>query len=393
MKLSEVMNYFKKILLVVLLAYSQLALSGTTTEVSTLAELKSLAPVAGDTIVLVGADWANSQVELKGTGTEQNPIVYRVAVPQKTIFSKGATLRISGQWIVADGFIFKDGFSVGPDIITFTKESTHCTLMNSAVLEYNPPQRETDYKWLSMFGKHNTVINCEFTGKTHRGTTLVVWMDEQPNHHKILNNYFGPRPDLGENGGETIRIGTSHWSMYSSCTLVRGNTFDRCDGEIEVISVKSCQNILEQNLFFECAGTLTLRHGNDNIVRNNQFLGNGKANTGGIRIIGERQQVHHNYMFKLRGRGLRAAVSVMNGVENPVLNSYFAVKEANIEANVIVDCTEGVVIGAGTNTVRTEVPSGLSIKRNTFQNVAAPILFLDTPIALEMESNQIASYR
>nr|WP_317039131.1 chondroitinase-B domain-containing protein [Winogradskyella sediminis] len=45
------------------------------------------------------------------------------------------------------------------------------------------------------------------------------------NNHQIDHNYFGHRPDLGENGGETIRIGTSANSMKSSKTIVESNTF------------------------------------------------------------------------------------------------------------------------------------------------------------------------
>ena len=32
---------------------------------------------------------------------------------------------------------------------------------------------------------------------------------------------------LGSNGGETLRIGTSHYSMFNSNTLVENNYFDR----------------------------------------------------------------------------------------------------------------------------------------------------------------------
>ena len=40
------------------------------------------------------------------------------------------------------------------------------------------------------------------------------------------------------------------------------NFFDRCDGELEIISSKSCDNIYRGNTFLNCAGMLTLRHGN-----------------------------------------------------------------------------------------------------------------------------------
>src|SRR3546814_2439514 len=48
-----------------------------------------------------------------------------------------------------------------------------------------------------------------FRSKTNAGVTLaVIRHDGDPldNGHRIDHNYFGPRPPLGSNGGETIRI-------------------------------------------------------------------------------------------------------------------------------------------------------------------------------------------
>lgn len=357
-------------------------------EVKNVDELHALSPNPGDTIYLMDSQWENSQITLKGTGTADKPIVFRVADPKKTSFSKNSNLTIDGKWIVADGFVFKDGFSTEKDVITFSKKSSHCTLKNTTVLDYNPGNKEVDYKWVSLYGTHNTVANCEFSGKTHSGTTLVVWLDENPNHHIITRNYFGHRPELGTNGGETIRIGTSHWSMHTSNTIVTNNIFDNCDGEIEIISVKSCHNTIEDNLFYECSGTLTLRHGNDNIIRNNFFIGNEKANSGGIRVIGERHLVEGNYLYKLTGKSLRASLSIMNAVENPELNEYFQVQDAQAKNNIVVGCTEGIVIGAGANTTRTVVPKNLTIQGNIFQNASTVIKYEAQPIGLSTDNNQ-----
>lgn len=114
--------------------------------------------------------------------------------------------------------------------------------------------------------------HCYFVGKNHSGTLLVVWMDSSPDFHTIDHNYFGYRPEYGANGAETIRIGTSDWSMYNSNCIVEYNYFEECDGEIETISNKSCENIYRYNTFYRTAGTLTLRHGNRCEVYGNFFL-------------------------------------------------------------------------------------------------------------------------
>ena len=93
-----------------------------------------------------------------------------------------------------------------------------------------------------------------------------------PNRHRIDHNHFGHRPPLRRNGGETIRVGNSWSSMSSSGTLVERNLFDRCDGELEIISSKSSDNVYRQNTLRACAGMLTLRHGNRCLVADNYFL-------------------------------------------------------------------------------------------------------------------------
>ena len=96
-------------------------------------------------------------------------------------------------------------------------------------------------------------------------------IEHQDNSHRIDHNYFGSRPELGENGGETIRVGTSTYSRTSSKTLIENNIFRGCNGESEIISNKSGDNIYRNNLFIESEGTLTLRHGNNALVENNVF--------------------------------------------------------------------------------------------------------------------------
>jgi len=134
-----------------------------------------------------------------------------------------------------------------------------------------------------------------------------VWLPavEAPNYHTIHYNWFGPRPPPGENGGETIRVGDSGTSMQSSRTLVEDNYFEQCNGEIEIISNKSCDNSYRSNTFEDCEGALTLRHGNRCLVEGNFFLGNGRRSTGCVRIVGEDHRVVNNYLERLTGAGSR----------------------------------------------------------------------------------------
>ncbi len=73
-----------------------------------------------------------------------------------------------------------------------------------------------------------------------------------------------------------MRIGTSDYSMEISATIVEGNYFEYCNGEVELISIKSCENRILNNTFFESEGGVCLRHGNRNEVAGNYFIGNNK---------------------------------------------------------------------------------------------------------------------
>ena len=63
------------------------------------------------------------------------------------------------------------------------------------------------------------------------------------------------------NGFETIRIGTGPSAYSDSNTRVENNLFERTDGEVETVSVKSGGNVIRANTFREVAGTITLRRG------------------------------------------------------------------------------------------------------------------------------------
>jgi len=357
--------------------------------IASAAELTALKLVAGDKVVLKSGDWTNQQLNFKAKGTKENPITLTVEKAGETILSGNSSLKIDGEWLIADGLVFKNGYLDKGHVVHFTATTSNSRLTNTVIDHFNHPDKTIDYKWVSLYGTNNRVDHCEFTGKSHQGTTLVVWLSDKPNYHQIDHNYFGPRPALGVNGGETIRIGTSDWSMYDSYTKIENNIFDKCDGETEIISIKSGNNTVNNNLFYECDGTLTFRHGNNNTVSDNYFIGNKKANTGGIRIIGENHIVKGNYLQGLAGRNLRAAISVMNAVENPKLNEYWQVKNAAIQENIIVDSREAFVLGSGKDAARKVIPDGLNVSNNYVINPTTLILKMDNPTNSVIENNQV----
>ncbi len=343
-------KFFSISLFLILLSLTCISFA-TTYYVSTPSEISSTMTIAqlGDTLIMANGVWTDDRIVFKGDGANGNPIVLRAETPGYVILNGTSTLRISGSYLVVDGLRFVGGYSTSGAVIEFRSGAPayYSRLTNCTIVDYNPPNRSTDYKWVSLYGAHNRVDHCYFEGKNHAGTTLVVWFPYHPHYHLIDHNYFGYRPPLGENGGETIRVGTSDWCMCVSNSIVEYNCFERCNGEIEIISNKSCENIYRYNTFFECEGALTLRHGNRCTVEGNFFFGSRKDKTGGVRVIGEDHKVFNNYFQDLLGTDKRAAISIMSGVVNSPLNKYFQVKNAQVLFNTFVNCNQSLNIGEG----------------------------------------------
>jgi len=333
-----------------------------------------LAP--GDTVILRSGDeeWKDVNLVFEGEGEPGRPIVMTARRPGQTVFTGQSRLRVLGKHLVVDGLVFRGGSLSGGSVISIGSgrgaTAQDCRLTNTVIEDYSPKDRKVNYKWVSVYGKRNRVDHCYFEGQDHTGQTLVVWLNGEPNEHRIDHNFFAGRPTLGWNGGETIRVGTSSRSMEISDTVIEDNLFENCDGEAEIISLKSCENTVRRNAFVSSAGTVTLRHGNRNRIEGNWFLGNGKPRTGGVRVIGEGHVVVNNHFEGLTGKGGRSTISVMNGVPDAPLNSYWQVKGGTIAHNTMVDCVSlfDIAFGAG-GRGRVLAPMGVKIIANV---VTAP---------------------
>jgi len=336
---------------------------------------------AGDVIVLANGEWRDFEAVITGKGRKDAPITLISEEAGKVFLTGQSSLRIGGEHILVTGLVFKDGYSPRGEVISFrrTKEdqAKNARVTEVVIDNFSKPNRYDDDYWVGIYGRNNRFDHNHLVGKTNKGVTLAVRLDtpeSRDNNHRIDSNYFGPRPVLGSNGGETIRIGTSTYSMHNSGTLVENNVFDRCDGEVEIISSKSNGNIYRGNLFLRSRGTLTLRHGDGNVVERNVFLGHGKDYTGGIRVINRNQTVRGNYMEGLRGTGFAGALTVMNGVPNSPVNRYVQVQNAVIERNTVVDSTR-VGLGAGSDAERTAPPVRSRMSGNLFSGVEGEELF------------------
>ncbi|SIS74648.1 poly(beta-D-mannuronate) lyase [Zobellia uliginosa] len=328
----------------------------------------------GDSIVLAKGIWKDSELLFEAEGTAEKPITLTVEEKGKVTLEGESNLRIAGNYLIVKGLVFKNGHTPTNAVISFRKDrdkmANHSRLTECVIDNFNNPERQVQDYWITIYGKNNRIDHNHIVGKKNLGVTMIVGLDTEDsreNNHKIDHNYFGPRPTYGNNGGETLRIGTSHHAMENSNTLVASNYFDRCNGEHEIISNKSCQNTFKYNTFFECTGTLTMRHGNETLVDGNVFIGNGKPSTGGVRVINESQTVINNYHIGLTGYRFRGAFVMMNGVPDSPPNRYVPVIDSKVNNNTFVNC-ENILFGAGSDEERSQAPRTSEFSRNIIYN-------------------------
>ena len=340
----------KKALPISILLLSSLAMFASKTYVSTAREISSRIWEASDTVVMKNGAWVDQVIKFRARGTSEHPALLIAEEPGSVILKGDSRLELSGDFGTVSGLLFKEGSPSRKSVVEFMKDASNCRVTNTKIDSYNPDDVKRDYKWVSINGKQNRVDHCSFINKYHMGTLMVVWLDTavvSPSH-VIDHNHFGYRRSVLDekgkelNGQEIIRVGNSGTSMVTANCLVENNYFERCDGEVECISNKSCGNTYRGNLFFEVSGGLTLRHGNSCLVEKNTFIGNGKPRTAGIRVIGENHTVKNNYLENITGNGFYSAICVMRGKIDPPLYDYFQVKNLTLTGNVLINCKEAL---------------------------------------------------
>lgn len=349
----------------------------------------------GDRIVMANGEWKDVELVLKGAGLEENPIYLTAQEPGKVILTGHSNLSFSGEYIEISDLVFKDGHTPTSEVISFRTSknelANNSRVTNCVIDDFTNPERFDGDTWVAIYGKSNVFDHNTMIGKGNRGVTLAVKMQTEAsreNDHVIEYNYFGPREVLGSNGGETLRIGTSHYSRSYSNTIVRKNYFDRVNGEHEIVSNKACGDEFRDNVFFECQGTLTMRHGHHTLVENNYFLGNRKPNTGGVRIINEYQTVRKNYMVGLTGHRFRGALVIMNGVPDSPINRYNQVIDSYMENNIVIN-SDYIQLCAGSDEERSAKPIGSTFKNNLIlgNTNAEPFTIYDDVSGIEFAGN------
>lgn len=364
----------------------------------------------GTNIIMADGAWDDVQIRFTGKGTERQPITLRAQTPGKVIIQGESDLKLAGEYLIVDGLYFTNGSSPSEAVIQFYVDedhlANHSRVTNCVIKDYNQPQRDQQDFWVLFKGRYNQLDHCYLAGKSNRGPTVRINLsgnESIKNYHRINNNHFGPRPPKGGPSAETMQLGTSGTSMTPSHTLVENNLFDRCNGEVEIISSKSNFNEFRNNVFYKSEGSLVTRHGNYCTIDGNYFIGDeGSPHIGGIRLIGTGHWVTNNYFYNLNGEMFRAPLAVMNGIRRSAINRYIQVTDVVVAFNTWVNCTSPWQFGVGSNVdqkdvlppseIRSETPIRTLMANNIIYNTEGdkmPIFRHDSIDGIDFKSNVI----
>tara|TARA_R110001606_G_scaffold398008_1_gene576023 strand:+ start:3597 stop:6137 length:2541 start_codon:yes stop_codon:yes gene_type:complete len=385
-------NYFKfevlkTISFLIILLLSLNTFGQTYTSATTL-KAAVTASTTGGTFILKNGTYNNFSISFEKVATSENPIIVKAeTVGGVTLTGKSNFAFKKSAYITLEGFVF-DATEVGSLI---KLEGSHHIRVTRNVFEQTT---STSAKWVYIGGVYDDVtIPYQFLSHDNRIDHNIFQNKATPGHYitidgtneteqsqydRIDHNYFKNNSPRAVNEQESIRIGWSELSKSSGFTTVEFNLFEDCDGDPEIVSVKSSDNIIRHNTFIKSYGTLSLRHGNRNRVEGNYFFGGNKAigtspdnatlYTGGIRVYGKDHVIINNYMQGLNGTKWDAPITLTLGDaidgSSSDLTKHFRPENVLIAYNTLVDNSNGIEIGFSNNGSYSKSVENITIANN-----------------------------
>ncbi len=309
--------------------------------VSSISALQSAlnAAVPGDVIELADGSYSTSTtISISRSGTATAPITVRAehVGGAQISGSGGFSIGSSVSYVILMGFRLTGSLGltvpVGATHIQITRNVFQMAGSVQYWLRVGGDDAQVDH---NTFQHKSTIGNfIEVVGPGSSGMAQRTWI-----HH----NYFLDQSYTGSNGGESIRVGLSGRQHSSAYAVVEYNLFEQCNGDLEVISVKSSDDTIRYNTLRNSKGTITLRHGWRNVVEGNLLLGNST----GIRMFGNYHRVVNNVIQNSTGLALEVGSGEVRDDTTSGTN-HEAVDHALVAFNTFVnDHSSPIQIGDG----------------------------------------------
>ncbi len=108
----------------------------------------------GDVIRIAAGRYSDVELKISARGTEEKPILIEADGGGKVTLCGASNLRLAGEWVVIRGLHFEDGHSPDGAVIEYRlgdEVANNCRITGCAVTNYNPPKRNLDYSYVSMY--------------------------------------------------------------------------------------------------------------------------------------------------------------------------------------------------------------------------------------------------
>jgi poly(beta-D-mannuronate) lyase len=270
--------------------------SGKTFLVSNSSELSSAKSSAkpGDAIVFKNGTYSNFSFTIDISGDATHPIYILAEDNQGVTFTGSSYININGDYVHFEGFVLKE---IPSHAITIRGDHVRVTHCMSDHVGSNVGHFVIYLKGSSEFAE----IDNNLFYDTH-SIDIAFYQSHEPgkdqNCHRphVHHNTFKDHKKRFSNGGECIMAGwgseTSHDNNDIEA-IIEYNHFLRCQGDQEVISLKSSRNIVRYNYFEDCGDShISMRSGDYNQIIGNVMVGNEVTC---IRLNGRGNYVANNY--------------------------------------------------------------------------------------------------
>lgn len=258
-----------------------------------------------DTILVKNGTYDNFSLEIKASGSKEQPLVIMARTAGDVVFTGNTALVLHGNHIVLSGFYFQaglpsNGMDGGAPVIDIKGDNnrvTNCAFHrchNRASIA-SLYQEEGD-----RMPKFTRIDHCYFAdnfgwrlyldlGKRVPGDDLKYAM-----YYRVDHNYFSTPYKFGANTGSAMRIGLGPLG-YGRC-LIDNNLFERQNGEVELIENKSHENVYLNNTFRNCEAQMSFRQGHRTIFLHNILIGTDPdRRCGGLGMWMDKHLVAGNY--------------------------------------------------------------------------------------------------
>jgi len=334
--------------------------------------------IGGDEIIVTGS----GEISLKGISFESQVLIRANAIGGTTLTN--ATITNSNN-VTLQGFVF------GPN-----DESTLVKIVNSTnikilrnLFDHKDITESQSSIVMTQASQYIEIGYNEFRDKnlSDRGEKITgsfiktqfdnpLMTTDIHIHHNHFNNitpYLVNGIPAGDSDREVIAMGIADSQDVVTNNVVEYNLFENCDGENEIITVKTSSNIFRYNTFKNSMGSLSFRLGSNNEAYGNYFYGTGTGDsvtdenyqTGGIRVYGAGHKIYDNYMQNLTGISWRRPILIDSGDTSESTGNDSHETSTNIEVynNTIIDSVGGGIHIGGD--VYSNMPTDITITNNT----------------------------